>query len=240
VDSICQYFIPSVLAGFYQDFPDVPISVTVADTRQCIEAIRQQRADLAIAIAPSQAEALEMQPLFADELHWIVSPTHPWALNDQFRPGDIASQRLVFSAASSHTFRLVEKYYERDNLHLKPAVELDNYEATKEMVKAGHGVTVMATWMAGKELADGTLVALPLGRHKLKRNWCILQSPDSRAGLAEEVFSRHCHQTALSFGASPFRQSLAKKFIHASCAAILLISDWSSSVGDLLCLTGAV
>ena len=40
-------------------------------------------------------------------------------------------------------------------------------EATKELVKLSLGVCILAPWIAKKEIEEGSLVALPLGRKKL-------------------------------------------------------------------------
>jgi LysR family transcriptional regulator, low CO2-responsive transcriptional regulator len=202
-DSICQYFIPAVLRAFHRELSGWPIRVTTADTQQCLEAIRQKQIDFAIAIAPNQNEPVEMHPLFSDELLWMVSPRHPWALSGDVPRDEIPRQRLIFSAAAGHAFRMVRAYYERDGLRLNLALELDSYEAAKELVRAEEGVTVMASWMAHKELAEGTLVALPLGRRKLRRNWGLFRSPDSKADFAEMSFVKHCHQTARALGLLP-------------------------------------
>ena len=58
------------------------------------------------------------------------------------------------------------------------------------MVKAGVGITALATWAVRKELDEKKLVAVPLGKRKLKRNWCLLRSPDRKPNLAEEKFAK--------------------------------------------------
>ena len=65
-------------------------------------------------------------------------------------------------------------------------------EATKELVKLGLGVSVLAPWIAQKELDEGSLVALPLGRRKLQRRWGILHWRGKRLNLAEETFVGLC------------------------------------------------
>jgi hypothetical protein len=47
-----------------------------------------------------------------------------------------------------------------------------------------------------KELEQGSVAALPLGKRKLKRNWCLLRSLDRKPGLAEETFAKFCLEAA--------------------------------------------
>jgi len=65
-------------------------------------------------------------------------------------------------------------------------------EAIKELVKLGLGVSILAPWIAQKELEDKSLVSLPLGRRKLKRTWGIMHWKGRRLSLAEETFISLC------------------------------------------------
>jgi DNA-binding transcriptional LysR family regulator len=69
-------------------------------------------------------------------------------------------------------------------------------EATKEFVKLGLGVSILAPWIAQKELQEKSLVALPLGKRKLKRTWGIVSWRDRRLDLAQETFINLCRKTA--------------------------------------------
>jgi len=65
-------------------------------------------------------------------------------------------------------------------------------EATKELVKLGLGISILAPWVTQKEIEDGSLVALPLGRGQLRRNWGILHWQGKQLNLAEETFIGLC------------------------------------------------
>jgi DNA-binding transcriptional LysR family regulator len=69
-------------------------------------------------------------------------------------------------------------------------------EAIKEMVKEGTGITVLAPWAVRKELDEKTLISLPLGKRKLKRNWGLLRALDHKPSLAEETFATLCIKAA--------------------------------------------
>jgi DNA-binding transcriptional LysR family regulator len=182
--------LPGILQGFRREFPRWPVTVKTGDTRECVEWLNEGAIDVAIAIAPSRVEPVELTPLFTDEVLWIVAPNHPWAIAGEAAPGEIESQNYICRNAASSTSRLVQKYFERDRIRLTCGLELGGLEAVKEMVKAGAGITALAPWAARKELDEKSLVALPLGKRKLKRDWCLLRSPERKPGLAEEMFAK--------------------------------------------------
>lgn len=194
--SLCQILLPQVMRDFRRDFPDWPVSVENNDTRDCVEKIRQGHLNFALAIAPSRAEAVDMIPLFTDELSWVVSPEHSWAQKGFVPREEIPSQPFAHLNSSAYTYRLVEKYFQRDGVRPKLTLELTSIEALKEVVRNNLGVTVLAPWIVSRELKDKTLALLPLGKRKLKRNWCVLRPPERKPGLAEETLVNLCVSAA--------------------------------------------
>ena len=80
-------------------------------------------------------------------------------------------------------------------------VEMGSMSAIKELVKLGLGITILAPWVACDELRRNDLMALPLGRRKLKRKWGILQWKNRKLGWAEETFLQLCRAGASQFAA---------------------------------------
>ncbi len=80
---------------------------------------------------------------------------------------------------------------------MNTVIEMGSMEATKELVKLGVGVSILAPWIAQKELEEGSLVVLPLGRRKLQRQWGILHWRGKRLSLAEETFVGLCESATM-------------------------------------------
>ena len=69
---------------------------------------------------------------------------------------------------------------------------MGNMEAIKELVKAGLGVSILAPWTAKEEIENGSLVALPLGKRKLRRRWGVLHWQGRWMSLVEDSFIGLC------------------------------------------------
>jgi DNA-binding transcriptional LysR family regulator len=113
---------------------------------------------------------------------------------------EIPRQSYILYSKRSITFRLIENYFRREEMVLNTVLEVGSMEATKELVKLGLGVSILAPWVARKEIEDGSLVALPLGRKKLQRRWGILHWRGKRLNLAEETFIGLCESATASLG----------------------------------------
>ena len=188
----CQHIIPPVLREFKESFPDHAISLEPGDTPDLITSLLRHRIDLSLSLEPEAEPQLEFHPLFTDDLHFIVSALHPWAQDRRVGRDEIPRQNYILYSKRSITFRLIEDYFRREQMTLNTVFEVGSMDATKELAKLGLGISILAPWIARKEIEEGSLVALPLGRRKLQRRWGILHWRGRRLNLAEETFIGLC------------------------------------------------
>jgi DNA-binding transcriptional LysR family regulator len=188
----CQYILPSVLREFKESFPKCVIQIEPGDTPEMLDLLHQNRVDLAFALEPDDPSRFEFHHLFTDELQFIVGALHPWAAGGRVERDEIKRQNFILYSKASYLFEMVESYFRREDIVLSTSIELANMEAIKELVKIGMGVSILAPWVAKKELEERSLYAFPLGRRKLERRWGILVRKGQPLTLAQETFMGLC------------------------------------------------
>jgi DNA-binding transcriptional LysR family regulator len=188
----CQYLLPSVLREFKESFPKCSILIEPGDTPEALDLLRQNRVDLALALEPPDEDRITFRPLFSDELKFIVSPLHPWARSGRVPREEISHQNYILYNKNSYTFRIIARYLSQESINLRSFLELGSMEAIKELVKLGLGVSILAPWIAQEEIEEGSLVAIPLGRRKLRRRWGLAYWQSRRLSLPEETFAGLC------------------------------------------------
>lgn len=188
----CQLLIPPVLREFKESFPAHAITLEPGDTPELVAALLGHRIDLALSLEVQREPQLKFHPLFTDDLQFIVAPLHPWARAGRIERPAIPRQNYILYSKRSVTFRLIADYFRREQMELNTVIEAGSMEATKELVKLGLGVSILAPWITQKEIEEGSLVALPLGRRKLQRDWGILHWQGRQLNLAEETFIGLC------------------------------------------------
>jgi DNA-binding transcriptional LysR family regulator len=203
----CQHLIPPVLREFKESFPDHVITIEPGDTPELVASLLRHRIDLALSLEPDNEPQLEFHHLFTDELHFIVGALHPWAQAGRVERDDVPRQYYILFNKHSVTFRLIEAYFRQEEMVLNTVIELGSMDATKELVKLGLGVSILAPWIARKEIQEGSLVALPLGRRKLQRRWGILHWRGKRLNLAEETFIGLCESACVPLRSQPTTQA---------------------------------
>ncbi len=191
----CHYILPPVLREFKKQFPQCLINIGSDDTARAMELLEDNQIDLALVLQSPHEEAFEFQALFTDELVFILPPTHPWISEGISRP-EIPKQDYILYQKSSLTSRMIREYFRQEKMALNTVMELGSMEAIKELVKLGLGVSILAPWIARKELQEKSLVALPLGKRKLKRTWVIASRRGRRLNIAEESFIKICRSFA--------------------------------------------
>jgi molybdate transport repressor ModE-like protein len=196
----CQHILPAVLREFKESFPNCAITIEPGDTPEMIEALRAHKIDLALNLEPAASEQLGFRPMFTDELQFILSPQHPWAKAGRVTREEIARQHYILYKRKSYTSEMIESYFRQEEIVLFSQLDMGNMEAIKELVKIGLGVSILSPWTAKAELDEGSLVALPLGKRKLRRRWGILHWPGRRMGMAEETFIGLCEESARAMG----------------------------------------
>jgi DNA-binding transcriptional LysR family regulator len=195
----CQFLLPDVLREFTQCFPEFHISLEVSDSPLSLERLRAHETDIALVLGPEVPTGCRFQALFRDELRFLVSPRHPWAAKGRAVLRELPAQSLILHGKRSRTFQLVVEYFRTENIHLGNPLEVGSTEAIKELAKIGLGIAVLPAWIARREIEEGSLVDLPLGRRKLLRHWGLATLVTRRLHLAEETFIGLCESVCTNF-----------------------------------------
>jgi DNA-binding transcriptional LysR family regulator len=188
----CQHLIPEALREFRESFPAYSLRITPGDGPAVVQSLLDKTLDLGILVRHSRQTKLIYHELFHDELGFIVSPLHPWAVAQKVNRRELSQQRMILYSRQSTTFLLVEQYFIRAKAELRDWLELGSIEAIKEMVKLGLGVGIAARWTARAELADGSLRWLTIPGAKLSRAWCIAHDANHTPSFAESTFIGLC------------------------------------------------
>jgi len=194
--SSCQYLFPEALREFRECFPDYTLSIIPGDAPVTVQHLLAQTIDLAVMVRPERQNKLTYFDLFEDELQFLVNPLHPWAVAGKVDRRQLGEQPLVLYGQQSASHRLVERYFLKQGVPLRDPIELGDIGAIKELVKLGLGVSLTAGWVARPEVAEGSLVLLPVPGARLKRQWCMASLAGRRLSVAEQTLVGLCQTVA--------------------------------------------
>jgi LysR family transcriptional regulator, regulator for metE and metH len=165
------HWLAPLLGVFQRKHPGVEVHVAADATANPVDALLEGRIDLAILIDPRPDRRFRLRPLFSDEMVAIVAKGDPLARRRWVSAEDLAAQHLLLYTSArqdSFVFR-----YVLDPAGLTPArvsfIMLT--EAMIELARAGRGVGIIPRWSAQRAIAGGAIVAIPITRRGLRRQW---------------------------------------------------------------------
>ena len=184
----CRFFLPPLIKEFKKGVPQCRFEVYGEDTPKCLNMLSLGELDLAISLEPIKNLEIEFVPCFTDELRLITTQGHEWAKVGSVDWTKVAGENFILDNRASYSFRMINEYLEQNGLKLTSFMEISSSDASKELIKLGLGVGVMADWLVAKVVASGELVSLPLGFGKLTRTWGISIRKGRKLNKAERIF----------------------------------------------------
>jgi LysR family transcriptional regulator for metE and metH len=182
----CYHWLPTVLRRFQLKHPAIDVSIDVDATREPFEAVAKGTVDLALVSSDGKDRRVELRPLFRDEMVVLVAADHPFAGQRFVRPRQLAGETLLTYMAleeSTAYKRLLRPLGLRPKSHLQVRLT----EAMVELVRNGMGVSVAARWSVAPHIAAGAVIAVPVTRRGLWRQWqaATLRSPSVPAYVGD-------------------------------------------------------
>lgn len=198
--SLCQHLVPMILREFRDCFPRCEPVIEAGDTAILLDRLGEAELDLVIGIKSRARGDEGYRALFQDQLAFVVSPFHPWAVKGAVVPETLHLQQFIIYAKASETHRRIEDWMERQGGRGKKPLVLGDMQSIKEMAKLGLGVGIVAPWVAAREIAEGSLKEMAFGGDAIRREWGVFHTPKRQPSLIEEAFIGLC---GLAFATLP-------------------------------------
>jgi LysR family transcriptional regulator, regulator for metE and metH len=185
----CYHWLPPLLGRFAQLAPTVDVEIALEATRKPLPLVEEGLIDLGLVSQPVSGRALVAEPLFTDEMVVIAAAHHPLAARPFVRAEDLVDETLFtheLSEADRERLKRSLLGLGRAAVDWKPrrVQQVPLTEAILELVAAGLGVSVLTRWAAEPQLRAGTLVARPLGKKGVVRQWSAVYRRADGAGDA--------------------------------------------------------
>jgi DNA-binding transcriptional LysR family regulator len=176
--TIAQYLLPALIAGFRKAHPKVRVTALSGNTDAMLEALVAGKIQLALIEGPEQRKDLHIEPFMEDHMVLVVPAEHEWA-GQEVTPEMFKDEPLLMREFGSGSRRVVENALVAGGMKLKDlqiSMEFDSTEGLLSAVEAGLGVTFVSRWAVRNQLALGTLKLAHLRELKLSR-WFSLARP---------------------------------------------------------------
>jgi len=170
-----QYLLPPKLGAFVTKYPGVKPILRIGDSAGIVEDVLDGKVELGFVGFKSHDARLSFEKVWDDEMVLAVPQNHPWSRRHSVRMSDLRAEKFISREGGSGTLgsfrQLLAKHRQSPDELLNIAMELGSTEAVKEALMAGFGVSILSRISIRRELAEGSIIEVPIRGLTLKRDF---------------------------------------------------------------------
>lgn len=155
-----EYVLPPLLADFKTSYPDMQITMRIADTAVIVTELLERNIELAIVGGRIKDVRLHYTKLSDDELVLIVPRGHCWWAKKEVNLEDLSTEPLVMRERGSGSRMGLERNLQDAGIRpgqIRVSAEMGSTAALKHAVRSGVGAAFLSRRAVVDEVAHGLL-----------------------------------------------------------------------------------
>ena len=199
--------LPGVMAEVRRREPKTLIRIEAVDDTHATEWLERRSVDVVLGPTGKPDERFTVEPLFQEDYLFVVPGGHPWARLAAVPLDDVGPQAVIAPGLGTAAWRAIDEFFRADMISLNVRCEAATPVQALALVRAGLGVALVPSWAAPKPGSDPGLVAVHLGRRRLRIPWVITHWRGRRLSLSEATFIEVARRQAAALsGEAPVRK----------------------------------
>jgi DNA-binding transcriptional LysR family regulator len=187
--TIGEFLLPGWLADFRRERPEVRPRLAVVNSRDALEAIRENRSEIGFIEGPDAPAGFQALTVAHDEIVVVVVAEHPWARRRAVTPRDLVGESYFAREEAAGTRAVASAALARAGIELTPALEAASFQSLKRALVGG-GFTMISRLTIEAEERAGVLVGLPVRGLDLHRELRAIHRRRPALSTAARAFWR--------------------------------------------------
>ena len=194
--TVGSYVIPGLLGKFHQIYPQVEISLQVLNRLMLIDALMNNRIEMAVMGVVPDDMPVEIEPLAYNPLVLVSAPTHRLAGIKNVAIEELGREHFLLREPGSGTRAALETALRDAGVPLHVSMEVGNNSAIKQGVAAGLGIALISQVAIDMELETNRLVILDVEGFPIIRQWRLVHVKDKYLSATAKAFKSFLLQHA--------------------------------------------
>jgi LysR family transcriptional regulator, low CO2-responsive transcriptional regulator len=194
--TVGSYVIPGFLGKFRQIYPQVEISLQVLNRASLVEAILNNRVEMAVMGAVPEDAPVEFEPFAFNPLVLVAAPTHRLAGLKNVPIEELGREHFLLREPGSGTRTALVKALDEAGVPLQVSMQVGNNSAIKQGVAAGLGIALISHVAIDMELETNRLVILDVEGFPIIRQWRLVHVKDKYLSATARAFKSFLLQHA--------------------------------------------
>jgi DNA-binding transcriptional LysR family regulator len=176
------------LHEFLSQYPKANVRLEYLHPHRVYEAVENDQADLGLVSYPKASRTIKAIGWRQEPMVLVCAPAHRFAKRQRVSLEEVAGEPIVGFDADLTIRREIDRvlYEYRDELRM--VMEFDNIETIKRAVEIDAGVSLLPAPTVVREVAAGSLVAVPLSSDELVRPLGIIHRRGRDLGVTARRF----------------------------------------------------
>ncbi len=167
-------FINEVADAYLDSHKGHRLHVSINNSKVIEEMIGKNLLDLAIIQGRAKSEDFLSFPIKQDELILIANPKHHFAKEKLIKFKQLNGEAFILREPGSGTRALFDNKCYEHNIKVDGHWICNSIESTKEAVKRGRGLSIISQMLVRSELAEGTLLKIPIEDMRFFREFYLI------------------------------------------------------------------
>lgn len=184
----CIYRLPPILMALRSAHPGLEIIVVTGNTPDILDAVEGGSLDLALVTLPAGRPGLSIEPVCAEELVCVGPGDGARSPAPGVTPAALADQTLILYERGGTMRAVIDGWFMAGGIQPRPAMELGNVEAIKNLVAAGLGRSILPSVTVGSPQDCDRFAVQPLMPPLIRKLGLVLRRDKVRdAGVRAMV-----------------------------------------------------
>jgi DNA-binding transcriptional LysR family regulator len=168
--------------------PEAEVHIEYLHPDQVYEKVQDGSVDLGLVSFPRKSSKLTIIPWRNEAMVCVCAPGHPLATESSVRVAQLGGQRYVHFSKELVIRREVDRFLRGKKVSVDVVLEFDNIENIKQAVELDAGIALLPEPTLRREVASGSLIALPLADAELVRPLGIIYRRHHKLSQAAQGF----------------------------------------------------
>lgn len=189
------------LQQFLSQYPKANVRLEYQHPHRVYEAVEKDQADLGLVSYPRPGRTIESLGWREEPMVLVCAPGHRLAASGPVRIEDLAGENVIGFDSDLTIRREIDRVLQLHRAEVKVVMEFDNIETIKRAIEIDAGVALLPEPTVLREVAAGTLAAVPLATDELVRPLGIIYRRGKELGSTTRRFIELLQSEAQSIDA---------------------------------------
>ncbi len=163
--TLCKYLLLPYLKEFIKRHPHISISITCQSTNDTLKLLEENKIDIGLIGKPDNTKNIQFD--YLEEIEDIFVATKDYLRNLKTRGVTkshiLQNSTLMLLDKHNMTRQYIDDYLQINHIHVQDSIDISDMDLLIEFAKIGVGVACVIKSFVTSELAEGTLIEIPLG-----------------------------------------------------------------------------